>query len=356
MSRRYSGRASTLRRAPYEPSRALGDDPGRDRRHEEDPDDGGAGHDPPLRERGDRRRRRRRRTTASRTTETGTFHSTSRCSRRYANALSLTSMLPTYSTTCGMNENANMIVAIAPTLASDVVGTRQRPGEHQRQHLLATVRADHVRRDEGHEQQQRRRHADVVAVRDDLDAIDRLVARHVADPDVDDRRDRDDAEQHERGDLLAPRPAQAEGPADRRLVQRQRRRAAAAAWPVVRSVAAVVDRAREAHRCTSRHATRRSRRWCPSEPRTVLDGSLARRAPLPRSLEDSLARTARSRLRPGAIEEHLVERREARRQAVQRQAEVGDDVAQRVEVVVAVDLDLDEPVDDGAAARPRRPG
>ena len=42
--------------------------------------------------------------------------------------------------------------------------------------------------------------------------VDEPVAGDVADADVDDRRDRDDAEQHERRDLLAPRPADARAP------------------------------------------------------------------------------------------------------------------------------------------------
>ena len=81
---------------------------------------------------------------------------------------------------------------MAPTLADDVVDAGQRAGEHQRQDVLAAVGADDVGGDQGDEQQQRRRHADVLAVRDDLDAVDDLVARDVADADVDDRRDGDD--------------------------------------------------------------------------------------------------------------------------------------------------------------------
>ena len=37
---------------------------------------------------------------------------------KYSNELSLTSMLPTNSTTCGMNEKKNRIVVIAPSLAA----------------------------------------------------------------------------------------------------------------------------------------------------------------------------------------------------------------------------------------------
>ena len=123
-------------------------------------------------------------------------------------------MLPTNSTTCGRNENAKRIVAIAPNLASDVVDAGDRPGEHQRQHVLAAIGAHDVGRNQRDEQQQRGRDTDVVAVGDDLDAFGQeAVAGHVADPDVDDRGDRDDAEQRERRDLLPPRPpdAQARG-------------------------------------------------------------------------------------------------------------------------------------------------
>ena len=106
-------------------------------------------------------------------------------------------------------------------LGHHVVDARERPGEHQRQHVLAAVGAHHVGSDERDEQQQRRRHADVVAVGDDLDPVaDELVAGDVADADVDDRRDRDHAEQHERRDLLPPRAPDAERPAHRRLVER----------------------------------------------------------------------------------------------------------------------------------------
>ena len=47
----------------------------------------------------------------------------------------------------------------------------------------------------------------------------------------------------------------------------------------------------------------------------------------------------------GAAQEHFVERREAGREAVERELELGDDVAEQVEAVVAVDLDLDDAVD-----------
>ena len=114
-------------------------------------------------------------------------------------------------------------------LGDHVVDAGDRPGEHQRQHVLTAVRAHDVGRDQRDEQQQRRRHADVVAVGDDLDPLgEEAVARDVADADVDDRRDRDDAEEHERRDLLPPRPPDAERPAHRRLVQGERRRAASA--------------------------------------------------------------------------------------------------------------------------------
>src|SRR6185503_14923304 len=69
------------------------------------------------------------------------------------------------------------------------------------------------------------------------------VARDVADPDVDDRRERHYAEQYEGRDLLSPRSPDAERPADRRLVERVRRRAPPAARAVVRAIAAVVDAA-----------------------------------------------------------------------------------------------------------------
>ena len=45
---------------------------------------------------------------------------------------------------------------------------------------------------------------------------------------------------------------------------------------------------------------------------------------------------------PARRREHLVERRQARREAVQRKAELGHDVAEGVEVVVPLDRDLDE--------------
>ena len=184
-----------------------------------------------------------------------------------------------------------------PELGEHVVGAGQRPGEHQRQHALATVGADHVGGDERDEQQQRRRHADVLAVGDDLDPVgERLVAGDVADADVDDRRDRHDAEEHERGDLLAPRAAQSERPTDRRLVQRERRRAAPAARPVVGPVAAVVDRA----------------------------------TPPPMLAELTTSRSPGSC--GGELEEHVVERGQPGRQRVQRQPELGDHVAQRVEL------------------------
>ena len=70
-----------------------------------------------------------------------------------------------------------------------------------------------------------------------------LVASDVRDADVDDGGHGDDGEQRERRDLLAPRPANAERAPDRRAVQRERRGAPPAARPVVRAVAAVVDRA-----------------------------------------------------------------------------------------------------------------
>ncbi len=44
------------------------------------------------------------------------------------------------------------------------------------------------------------------------------------------------------------------------------------------------------------------------------------------------------------FEEHLVERGDAGREPVERELEPGDEVAQRVEVVVAADLDLDDAV------------
>ncbi len=56
-------------------------------------------------------------------------------------------------------------------LGHHVVDAGQRPGEHQREHVLAAVGAHDVGRDERDEQQQRRRHADVVAVGDDLDPV-----------------------------------------------------------------------------------------------------------------------------------------------------------------------------------------
>src|SRR5205085_10233217 len=77
----------------------------------------------------------------------------------------------------------------------------------------------------------------------DLQLVLEPVTRDVPDPDVDDRRDGDDAQENERRELLAPRSADAECPANRRLVQRICRRAAQAARAVVWAVAAVVDRA-----------------------------------------------------------------------------------------------------------------
>ena len=59
-----------------------------------------------------------------------------------------------------------------PDLGDDVVGARHRPGEHQREHVLPAVGAHHVGGDDGDEQQQRRGHADVVAIGDDLEAVE----------------------------------------------------------------------------------------------------------------------------------------------------------------------------------------
>ena len=57
-------------------------------------------------------------------------------------------------------------------LGDHVVGAQQRSGEHQRQHLLPSIGAHHVGRDQRDEQQQRGRHADVLAVGDDLEAVE----------------------------------------------------------------------------------------------------------------------------------------------------------------------------------------
>ena len=158
---------------------------------------------------------------------------------------------------------------------------------------------------------------DVVAVGDDLDLIDdRLVAGDVADADVDDRRDRHDTEEHERGDLLAPRSADPEGTAHRRLEQAQ----------------TSPPRAAPAHPRTGDSRGRRPRR-----------GGLG---------VDECSRLCA----PGSAEEDLVERRQPRRQSIQREAELGNDVAHGIEVVVAVDRDLDEALVGDCRQSPAQPG
>jgi hypothetical protein len=72
------------------------------------------------------------------------------------------------------------------------------------------------------EQQQRGRDAHVLAVGDDLDPVDQdAVTGDVPDADVHDRRDRHDAEERERRDLLAPRTPDPERASHRCLVQRE---------------------------------------------------------------------------------------------------------------------------------------
>ena len=127
-------------------------------------------------------------------------------------------------------------------LGQHVVDAGDRPSEHQREHVLTAVRAHDIGRNQRDEQQQCRRHADVVAVGDDLDPLgEEAVARHIPDADVDDRRDRDDAEEHERCNLLAPRPPDTQRAAHRRFVQGEGRRTPLSAWSFVRAVAPVVD-------------------------------------------------------------------------------------------------------------------
>ena len=216
------------------------EDPGGDRRDEEDADDARAGDDPPVGQRrhGD--------------ADDGVVHGQHEHRRRH---------LPEHvEVSRQVVEGAVAHEHVAeeqhhlrqqregdhdrrdgPELGDDVVEPGERPGEHQRQHPLSPVGAHDVGGDDGDEEQQRRRHADVVAVVDDLDAVDDPIAGHVADADVDHGRQRDDRQQDERGDLLAPRAAQPEGAADRGPVQRQRGRPPLAPRPAVRAVAAVVD-------------------------------------------------------------------------------------------------------------------
>ena len=108
-----------------------------------------------------------------------------------------------------------------PHLGQHVVPAGERPGEDQGQHAVTAIGAHDVGRGEGHEQQQRRRHADVLAVGDELEPLGGRVAGEVADADVHDGRDGDDGQQRPGQHLLAPRPPQAEGPADRGAVQRR---------------------------------------------------------------------------------------------------------------------------------------
>ena len=119
---------------------------------------------------------------------------------------------------------------------------------------MSLVGTHDVGRGQRDEQQQRRRHADVLAVGDELEVDRWVVAHDVADAHVDDRRDRHDREQHPREDLLAPRPPDPEGPPNRRSVERQSRLPPATALALVGPISTVVDGAE----CARGGATHRS--------------------------------------------------------------------------------------------------
>ena len=120
-------------------------------------------------------------------------------------------------------------------LGEHVVGAGERTGEHERQHPLAG-RSGHTTSGRGqrHEQQQRRRDADVLAVGDELEVgdLERVVPDGVADAHVDDGGHGGDGQQRPREHLLTPRAPQPERPAHRQPRQRPRRLAPAARGPV----------------------------------------------------------------------------------------------------------------------------
>ncbi len=89
-------------------------------------------------------------------------------------------------------------------LRCHIIDTCQWSGKEQRQHMLTPVGTQDVRRSDGDEHEERTRDPDVFAVRDELDAVEDLIAGDVRDADVDDGGHGDDGEQRERCDLLAP--------------------------------------------------------------------------------------------------------------------------------------------------------
>ena len=132
-------------------------------------------------------------------------------------------------------------------LGQDVVDAGQGPGEDEGQHPLAAVGADEVGGDQGDEEQKGAAHPDVLPVGDEREVLGGRIAGEVADADVDHRRHDGDGEQAEGSHLLPPRPAQADGPAQRGSVQGQHRRPPAAEGALVGPVAPVVDGAAGAH-------------------------------------------------------------------------------------------------------------
>ena len=128
-----------------------------------------------------------------------------------------------------------------PDLGEHVVVARERTGEDQRQDAVAPVGTHHVRRRDRHEEQQRGGHAHVVAEGDQVEVGGRGVPGDVLHADVHHGRDRGDREQRPRQDLLAPRPAQAEGTADRDAHEGGTGGAPTPELALVGAVATVVD-------------------------------------------------------------------------------------------------------------------